>query len=138
MEKPIQVQESIEALERLRLYHLAEADRCAEMIRQLQESAPPSTRRFTAVKRTFEDSILLLLDGNIPRTSTWLMTHYNRMAGEGLTIQDFSPRISQLVRKGALKVQKFPENPQGKKQYYGLPDWFARGKLKPEYLQRLE
>lgn len=99
-------------------------------------SSPIKTNfvRMTVKQSVVED----LKDGGVPKTTRQLMESYISKTGRKTDITGFSGQVTPLKRENLIKTHTIPGNPQEKKYYQGLPEWFEGDNLKPEYLEHVE
>lgn len=78
--------------------------------------------------------ILAMFDDGIPKTVTELAQLYADKTKTKVNPGNVSTIFGKLVDDKKLLCQKIGKN---NKIYHGLPEWFEKGKLKPEYKQKI-
>lgn len=78
--------------------------------------------------------ILSMFDDGIPKTVTELAQLYADKTKTKVNPGNVSTIFGKLVDDKKLLCQKIGKN---NKIYHGLPEWFEKGKLKPEYKQKI-
>ena len=83
-----------------------------------------------------ESTVKLLTEKQDLLNASVLRENYNKASGKTFSVDSFSPRISQLTKKGIIVKYVIEGNKISTKFVYGLPEWFENGILKPEYVEK--
>jgi len=75
---------------------------------------------------------------NKPASADALRIKYNTTKGSEISTANFSPRVSELAKKGTLIKCVVEGNPIKSKFLYALPYMMENGKLKTEYLLKVK
>ena len=95
-----------------------------------------SGHRGKSRKPTFETRVKALLSDGIPRGTNDIKEEIESTTGKNWTARDLSSKLLNLVRQGVLQKQESNSGSRELKNYWGLPEWFEKGKLKPEYMEK--
>ncbi|MGY4539274.1 hypothetical protein ACVW0P_003708 [Mucilaginibacter sp. UYNi724] len=82
--------------------------------------------------------ISILNKDKIPYSAEHFRIEYNKVTYKEITVTNFSPRISQLKKRGIVKIAIIEGAPIKEKFLYGLPEWFNGESLKPEYIEKIK
>ncbi|WP_316797314.1 hypothetical protein [Pedobacter agri] len=89
--------------------------------------------------KTFKETVIeMLADEKTPFTGRQIFNHFNTVTGRDLEYNSFSAQLSNVVSSQAIKKHTFADNSMESKFYYGLSHWFEDGKLKKEYIDKIE